>query len=154
MKDSIKVRVAKIEDIPRISYITKIAYKSPFVLGGIVTKPHNNPSLYEDFTARKIYILVAEVDGKIVGAIRYSKIDNNKIYLSQLVVLKSYRGMKVGEKLIEGIEKTAIKKNFKKVTLDCMKEKHLDKYYKKLGYKIDDIKSVKDYHMVYMSKKI
>lgn len=153
-KTCIIIRKAKRGELPRVSYVTNIAYKSPFIKNGIVTKPHQSKELEADFLNKRIGILVALASGKIIGVQKYKKIDNKNLYIYQLAVLKSYRGKGIGAKLLEETEKIARKENFKKITLDCMKEKYLPEYYASLGFKVDEIKKHKDYHMVYMSKKV
>lgn len=152
-KHIIIIRKAKKEELSRVSYVTNIAYKSPFIKNGIVTKPHQSKELEADFLNKKVGILVAIISDKIVGVQKYKKIDNN-LYIYQLAVLKSFRGEGIGAKLLEETEEIARKGNFKKITLDCMKEKHLPEYYMSLGFMVDEIKKHKNYHMVYMSKKI
>lgn len=153
MKKDILIREAKIKELNRVNYVTKIAYKSPFLENGIVTKAHQSEELKDDFLNKKVGIIVAIISGKIVGVQKYKEIDN-KIYVYQLAVLKTYRNKGIGTSLLKEIENIASNKKIKIITLDCMKEKHLPEYYEKLGYKVDVIKKQKDYHMVYMSKNI
>jgi ribosomal protein S18 acetylase RimI-like enzyme len=154
MKNKILIRKAKIEELSRINYVTNIAYKTPFVKNGIVTKAHKSKDLKDDFLSKKVGIIVAISSGKIVGVQKYKELDNKKLYIFQLAVLKTYRGKGIGSQLLKETEKIAKEKKLKMITLDCMKEKHLPEYYEKLGYKIDEVKKQKDYHMVYMSKTI
>lgn len=154
MINKILIREAKSNELNRISYVTKIAYKSPFVKNGVVTKAHESKDLKDDFLNKKVGIRVAVFSGKIVGVQKYKELDNKKLYIFQLAVLKTYRGRGIGTQLLKEIEKVAKEKKIKIITLDCMKEKHLPAYYETLGYKIDEIKKQKDYHMVYMSKYI
>lgn len=152
MKKEVIIRKATKEDIPRILYITKIAFKSPFVKNGITTKPHESDTFPLDFITKKVFVLVAVVNDKIAGAVKYMPTKNNSLYIFQLAILKTYRGLKIGRMLISAIEKIAVKNMVSIITLDCMKEKNLHIYYQNMGYKIDSIKKVKDYHMVYLSK--
>ena len=154
MINKILIRKAKLEEINRVNYVTNIAYKSPFIKNGIVTKAHQSKDLKDDFISKKVGILVAVSSGKIVGVQKYKELDKNKLYIFQLAVLKTYRGKGIGTQLLKETEKIAKERKLKMVTLDCMKEKHLPEYYETLGYKIDEVKKQKDYHMVYMSKKV
>lgn len=154
MINKILIKKAKIEELSRINYVTNIAYKSPFIKNGIVTKAHQSKELKDDFLSKKVGIIVAISSGKIVGVQKYKELDNKKLYIFQLAVLKTYRGKGIGSQLLKETEKIAKEKKLKMITLDCMKEKHLPEYYEKLGYKIDEVKKQKDYHMVYMSKTI
>lgn len=154
MINKILIRKAKIEELSRINYVTNVAYKSPFIKNGIVTKAHQSKELKDDFLSKKVGIIVAISSGKIVGVQKYKELDNKKLYIFQLAVLKTFRGKGIGTQLLKETEKIAKKMRLKIITLDCMKEKHLPEYYEKLGYKIDQIKKQKDYHIVYMSKTI
>ena len=154
MINKIFIRKAKIEELKRINYVTKIAYKSPFVKNGIVTKAHQSKEFNDDFINKRVGVLVAISSGKIIGVQKYRELDDKKLYIYQLAVLKTYRGRGIGSQLLKETENVAKDKKLKIITLDCMKEKYLPEYYEKLGYKIDEIKKQKDYHMVYMSKAI
>ena len=154
MTNKIMIRKAKLEELNRVSYVTKIAYKSPFIKNGIVTKAHQSNELKEDFLYKKVGILVAVSSGKIVGVQKYKELEDKKLYIFQLAVLKTYRGNGIGTQLLKETEKIAKEMKLKMVVLDCMQEKHLPEYYETLGYKIDEVKKQKDYHMVYMSKVI
>ena len=153
-KNKIVIRKAKIDELSRVLYVTKIAYRSPFIRNGIVTKAHQSKELKDDFLSKKVGILVAIFLGKIVGVQKYKKLENKKLYIFQLAVLKTYRGRGIGTLLLKETEKIAKENKLKMVVLDCMQEKHLPEYYEKLGYKIDEVKKQKDYHIVYMSKKV
>jgi len=154
MINKILIRKAKIEELSRINYVTNVAYKSPFIKNGIVTKAHQSKELKDDFLSKKVGIIVAISSGKIVGVQKYKELGDRKLYIFQLAVLKTFRGKGIGTQLLKETEKIAKEKKIKIITLDCMKEKHLPEYYEKLGYKIDETKKQKDYHMVYMSKTI
>lgn len=154
MNKEIKIREALFKELKRISYVTKIAYKTPFAKNGVVTLPHFSNDLENEFLNKKVGILVALHSNKIIGVQKYKKISEKDLYIYQLAVLKGYRGLGVGSRLIKESEKIAHSNKMKKVLLDCMKEKKLPDYYISLGYKIDKIKKIKDHHMVYMSKEI
>lgn len=154
MIDNILIRKAKLYELIRINYVTNIAYKSPFIKNGIVTKAHQSKELKDDFLNKKVGILVAISSGKIVRVQKYKEIEDKKLYNFQLAVLKTYRGKGIGTHLLKETEKIAKEKKLKMVVLDCMQEKLLPEYYETLGYKVDEIKKQKDYHMVYMSKTV
>ena len=125
MTDKILIRKAKLEELSRINYVTNIAYKSPFLKNGIVTKAHQSKELKDDFLNKKVGVLVALSSGKIVGVQKYKELDDKKLYIFQLAVLKTYRGKGIGNKLLNETEKIAKEKKLKMITLDCMREKHL-----------------------------
>ena len=150
----ILIRPAKYDELPRIKFITKLAYKIPYKAGALVTKPHESIEEDEKFKNKRISILVAHIEGKIVGAVRYRFDKPDNLYFFKLSVLKTYRNLGTGAALIGMLKKIAKKKGCKKITFDCAKEKRLDEYYKKLGFRIDRIEEKTNHHAVYMSKSI
>ncbi len=151
---SISFRHAKLNDLTRVKYITKLAYKISYKENSFITRSHEPNNLKDVFLSKKLFIIVATVDKKIVGAVRYKILEKNSLYIYKLAVLKTYRNKRIGESLIKQVEAVAKKKGFTKILLDCAQEKKLPEYYKKLGYKIDMVKKHQDHHDVYMSKKI
>ncbi len=150
----ILIRFAKVADLSRVSYITRLAYKIPFQEGAIVTRPHESRNIKEKFLNKEFFVIVAEHDKKIIGAVKY-KFDKNKdIYLYQLAVLKTYRNKGIGLLLIKEIERVAKREKCKKILLDFAQEKKLAEFYKELGFKIDKIQKHHDHHDVYMSKLV
>lgn len=151
------IRHAQISELPRVMLITKLAYKIPYKEGALITKSHEPVDIKIQFSNKNFFALIAVLDGKIVGAVRYKFLESGDIYLYKLAVLKSYRNRKIrsiGNVLVDEVEKIAIKKKCKKLLLDCAQEKELTHYYKDLGYKVDKVKKHLDHHDVYMSKKV
>ncbi len=151
---NIKIKEAKLSDLKRISYITKLAYKKPFTLGGIITKVHIDESLESNFKNKTVGILVATFDDKVVGAVKYKYKDKNNLYLFQLVTLKTYRGYGIGKMLIKGVEDICVKNNIKKLSLDCMVEKELPSYYEKYGFKVKKIEEKNGKHIACMERRV
>ncbi len=152
--NKIITRQAKLSELSRVSYITKLAYKIPYKENALVTKSHEPKDLAERFLKKEFFIIVVIIDSKIVGAVRYKFVEKSNLYLYQLAVLKTQRKKGIGAILISEIEKIAKKKGCDKITLDCAEEKKLAGYYQKFGFKIDEIKKHLDHHDVYMSKKV
>jgi len=145
------------KDIARVSYVTKIAYQSPYKTGGRTTRPalHSGlTGLIEDVQKKHIFILVAIDNKKIIASIRYRQYDTQSVYLHQLAVLKTYRKRGIGTALIYAVENEAKKKGCTRVILDCMQEKELPAYYESLGYHIDRIEEKINHHAVWMSKEL
>ena len=150
----ISIRHAKSNELLRIKYITKLAYKTPYKENTRTTKPHKSNNIKRNYFKKEFFIIVAVLDGKIVGAIRYKFSEENSLYFYKLAVLKTHRNKGIGALLVNQIEVVAKRKGLTKILLDCMQEKKLSEYYKKFGYKIDKVKRHQDHHDVYMSKKI
>jgi ribosomal protein S18 acetylase RimI-like enzyme len=151
--EEIRIRKATIEDLPRVRYVTRQAYKIPIRTGGFVTRVKEPNDLARQLEERKMDILVAEFDGKIVGSVRYQA-DKDSIYIFKLAVLKTYRKQGAAARLMAQLEENAIADGFGKLKLDCAEEKGLPEYYKKLGFKVHKVIDHGFYHGVYMHKII
>ena len=151
---TIFIRQFKIRELIRVRYITKLAYKVPYKEETLITKPHESEDEENKIKNKEEFILVALIEDKIVGAVRYNFNELNNLYFFKLAVLKSYRKCGIGFLLINEIEKIAKKKGCKKVLLDCAQEKRLDEYYKKFGFSINKVEKKINHHAVYMSKSI
>lgn len=152
MMHQIEIRLAKLNEIPRVKHVTQLAYEVPYKETGIATKPHEPKEIEEMIKRNDLFIFVAIQDGEIIGSIRCEIQKDAKLYFSMLAVLKEYRNQGVGSKLVETVEEFAKAKKCGYVVLDCLKEKKLDEYYEKRGYKINDTKEHNGHHEVYMSK--
>lgn len=150
----ITVRHAKLNELPRIIYITKLAYKVPYKKDILITGSNEPKDVDDKFKKKEFFIIIAIVNNKIVGAVRYKIDQENNLYFYKLAILKTFRNKGISAALINELEKTAKKKGCDKILLDCAKEKKLPDYYKKFGFKIDKIKKHLDHHDVFMSKKV
>ncbi len=150
----ISIRYAESNELTRILYITKLAYKVPYKENTPVTAPHEPVNIRERFLKNEIKIVVAILDNKIVGSVRYELMAENCLYLNKLAVLKTHRNKGIGSALIKEVEKIAANKHYREIRFDCLREKKLPNYYKKLGYIVERIKKHRGYHEVYMSKRV
>lgn len=63
------------------------------------------------------------------------KIEKNDFYISNIAIFSKFRGMGIGEKLIEFTEKIAIKNKSKRIVLDVEKENlNAINFYKHIGF--------------------
>jgi GNAT superfamily N-acetyltransferase len=150
----VEIRPAKLKEISRVRYITKLAYKVPYKGDSFANKPHEPKDTEIKFSKKELFIFVAIVNEEIVGSVRCEMKNENQIYFHKLVVLKTYRKIGIGKKLVEAVERLAREKNCVKILLVCVREKKLDEYYLKMGYEIDGTKEHLGYHEVHMSKKL
>ena len=148
------IRQAKLCDLARTIYVTKLAYKIPYREKTLITIPNEPKDLEIQFIKKEFGILIATKNNKIIGALRYKFIGKNNLYFYRLAVLKTFRRQGIGSALIAAVEKIAKQKHCEKILLDCAKEKKLVDYYEKFGFEIDKIKKHQDHHDVYMSKKL
>lgn len=151
---NISIRHATAAELHRVVLVTELAYKIPYKENTIITKPHEPENVKEKFLNKDFFVLTAVCDDKIVGAVRYEIRKNNHLYFFRLAVLKAYRKKRIGSLLVKKIESIAKRKKCGKILLDCVKEKKLDEYYKKFGFKIDTVRKNHGYHEFFMSKKI
>ena len=114
------------EEVPR-----NIIYEDPKVYASI-----------KDFGLREDdYCLVAEVMGKVIGAVwvrttdEYGHIDDETPSFS-ISLYKEYRNKGIGTALMEEMLKLLKKKGYKKVSLGVNKENYAVRMYKKVGFEI------------------
>jgi len=118
----ISIRHAKLNELPRVKYITKLAYKIPYKDNTLVTKSHEPKNIKDSFLKKEFHIIVAVYNNKIVGAVRYKFDNKGYLYFYKLAVLKTYRNLGIGSLLIGELEKVAVKKSCAMILLDCAHE--------------------------------
>ena len=118
------IKHAKLNELSRVEYITKLSYKIPYKNNTLITKLHEPKNIKDSFLKKEFYVIVAVQDNKIVGAVRYKFIEKNQLYFYKLAVLKTYRNKSVGSMLIKEVEKVAERKGRTKILLDCAREKN------------------------------
>ncbi len=96
--------------------------------------------------------LVAEIDGKIVGAVwsrimnDYGHIDNKTPSLA-ISLYKEYRGLGIGTVMMKEILALLKRHEYKRVSLSVQKANYAAKLYQKVGFKITD-ETEEEYIMV------
>ncbi len=96
--------------------------------------------------------LVAEIDGKIVGAVwsrimnDYEHIDNETPSLA-ISLYKEYRGLGIGTVMMKEILALLKRHEYKRVSLSVQKANYAAKLYQKVGFKITD-ETEEEYIMV------
>ena len=151
--NNLSIRPAKLEELSLVIALTEEAYAVPYKKEARGSRPHEDEKTEVAFRDGELFILVAEQEGEVCGAVRY-RFDDEDIYLFKLAVPEKFRRQGIGQSLVETVVGEAREKGSKKITLDCMEEKGLPAYYEKLEFKIDEIKEHHDHHDVYMSKNI
>jgi predicted GNAT family N-acyltransferase len=80
-------------------------------------------------------------------------IEGNTGILSRIAVAQSFRGIGIGSRIVQELEKIAKEKKVKKLTLDP--HAYLEKFYAHLGYeKIPGTKQVMQHQLITMTKNI
>ncbi|MDE7328725.1 MAG: GNAT family N-acetyltransferase [Clostridia bacterium] len=134
-------------------------YNAIFIPQGITPPPKNiieNKDLQvyvKDFGKQKDDIaLLAEVDGKIVGAVwtrimdDYGHIDNDTPSLA-ISLYKEYRGYGIGTDLMRNMLLQLKQGGYKRVSLSVQKANYAVKMYKKVGFQIIE-ENLEEYLMV------
>ena len=107
----------------------------------------------ENFGEKNDNALVAEVNGKIVGAIwariinDYGHIDDETPSLT-ISLYKEYRGLGIGTEMIKKMLILLKESGYKRVSLSVQKENYAAKLYRKLGFNVV-IENEEDYVMAF-----
>lgn len=133
-------------------------YEAIFIPKGVEPVPKEiikEPELQiyvSDFGKDTDLCYVAEIDEKIVGAVwtriinDYGHIDDETPSLA-ISVLKEYRGLGIGTKLMKKILKALKEQGYKQVSLSVQKENYAVDIYKKVGFRILN-ENKEDYIMI------
>ena len=125
-------------------------YNAIFIPQGVTPPPKNIIKQEElqvyvkDFGKQKDDVaLVAEIDGKIIGAVwarimnDYGHIDNDTPSLA-ISIYKNYRGYGIGTSLMQNMISLLKYRGYKRVSLAVQKENYAVKMYKRVGFIIVD----------------
>ena len=147
-----------------ISLLDDFLYEAIFIPEGVtppsrdIIKDEALQIYVKDFGKYKDDIcFVAEVEGKVVGAVwlriidDYGHIDDDTPSLS-ISVYKGYRNLGIGKALIKNVLEELKKRGYKKTSLSVQKANYAYEIYKKAGYYVHEERD-EDYIMVYDLKK-
>ncbi|MCM1024243.1 MAG: GNAT family N-acetyltransferase [Prevotella sp.] len=139
--------IRKIEET-EYPLLNDFLYEAIFVPQGVQPPPRdiiNSPELrvyVEDFGKKpEDRCLVAEVDGKIIGAVwvrimeDYGHIDNDTPSFA-VSLYKEYRGRGIGTELMREMLEVLKESGFKRCSLAVQKENYAVKMYKKVGFDV------------------
>ena len=156
-------RIREIEKT-EISLLDDFLYEAIFIPEGVTPPPKDiiedeELQIYvKDFGKYKDDIcFVAEVEGKVVGAVwlrvidDYGHIDDDPPSLS-ISVYKGYRNLGIGKALIKNVLEELKKSGYKKTSLSVQKANYAFEIYIKAGYFVYEERE-EDYIMVYDLKK-
>lgn len=156
----------KIREIEKteISLLDDFLYEAIFIPKGVTPPPKDiiedeELQIYvKDFGKYKDDIcFVAEVEGRVVGAVWLRVIDDyGHIYDDtpslSISVYKGYRNLGIGKALIKNVLEELKKRGYKKTSLSVQKANYASEIYKKVGYYVYEERE-EDYIMVYDLKK-
>jgi GNAT superfamily N-acetyltransferase len=88
-------------------------------------------------------LILAELDGVIIGSVKYEPVDQSICEFGMLVADENYRGKGIGTLLVNAAENWAIKNGYKTMQLELLTPRHwkndskefLKKWYSRIGYK-------------------
>lgn len=141
-----------------IKLLDTFLYEAIFIPEGVPEPSKdiiNHPDLQiyiSDFGKKDDICYVTEVEGKVVGAIwtriinDYGHIDDETPSLS-ISILKEYRNLGIGTKLMKQIILALKEKGYKQVSLSVQKVNNAVRMYKKVGFEIVH-ENEEDYIMV------
>lgn len=142
-----------------IKLLNTFLYEAIFIPEGVPEPSKdiiNHPDLQiyiSDFGKKDDICYVAEVEGKVVGAVwtriinDYGHIDDETPSLS-ISLLKEYRNLGIGTKLMKQIILALKEKGYKQVSLSVQKVNNAVRMYKKFGFEIVH-ENEEDYIMVF-----
>lgn len=141
-----------------IKLLDTFLYEAIFIPEGVPEPSKdiiNHPDLQiyiSDFGKKDDICYVAEVEGNVVGAVwtriinDYGHIDDETPSLS-ISILKEYRNLGIGTKLMKQIILALKEKGYKQVSLSVQKVNNAVRMYKKVGFEIVH-ENEEDYIMV------
>lgn len=139
-----------IREMQRTEYplLENFLYEAIFIPNGvepppksIIYRPELQVYISEFGTNKHDIAFVADIDGKIVGAVwvrimnDYGHIDDNTPSFA-ISVYKEYRGKGIGTALMKKILATLKERGYKQASLSVQKENFAAKMYQKLGFQI------------------
>ena len=139
------IRRRKKEDCYEIAHIVTIEWNSTYK--GIVpdnfleelieNEEGRAKKSYDEFDENKNNMLVAVVDGKVVGFSNYGVTDDpdfpNCAELRALYVYDDYHGYGCGRKLVEATKEEMKKLGYNKMIICCLKGNPANEFYKHIG---------------------
>ena len=94
-------------------------------------------------------LLVAELDGSVVGTIAYQHYDDETAEIKRLYVNSNCRGLGIANKLLDSIIEEVKEKGYMKLYLETWKQlSSARKFYEKKGFVIRDIQEELVYHYI------
>jgi GNAT superfamily N-acetyltransferase len=137
--DEVMLRPARAVDIPAVLRVTAAAY-APY--SGRLQPPSSALKETEEAVAHYLErggLIVAEADGKLVGAVRYEP-HADFVYLGRLAVAPEWQGRGIGRRLVEAVEEWAVLIGLDEVRLGVrleLPDNHA--LYRHLGYAEDGL---------------
>jgi len=137
-------RKAQIEEINDIHLVLSKAFKpyKKYYTYDAFNATVLSPIIIKDRILNKKYeIFVITINRQIIGTVSLSMKDQDQIYIRSMAVHPDYQKRGVGLFILKKINKLAIRKNIKTISLDTSKPlKRAIKFYKNFGFKFTGTK--------------
>ena len=131
----ISIRAIKTEEFEKLAEVTNGAYEIPYKPGMFVTRANDSADKIREEISFGAEIFVAEVDGKMAGAIRTNVFDGILMFY-KLAVGGDFRNRGIGGQLIKYVFERYGKLGFKKVEIEVCESKGLIPYYESFGFSV------------------
>lgn len=152
----INIEEAEVDDTDLVFNLTKRAfqdYNDPALFPTTPALLETKEEVREDIKNKTV--LIAYLNDKPVGSVRFYSSDGKEFHLGRLGVLSKHRGKNIGQRLISAVENKVRSRGGRRVTLySAARLKDLLEFYKKLGYEIIEMKEDPDYTRAVISKKL
>lgn len=84
-------------------------------------------------------ILIAKQNGNIVGFVEYRHRRDDQTTLYNIAVISGYRGLGIGNKLVQSLIAEARERNKKYVSLKCPEDLPANQFYEALGFHLYEV---------------
>ena len=152
----IKIKRAGIEDSDLVFQITKQAfqdYLGPAFSSLVPALQESKEDVKEDIKNKEV--LIACVDGREAGSVRFYPLTDTEYHLGRLGVLNEFSGKNIGKRLIKEVEERVKEAGGERITLiSAYQKKKLLHFYQRLGYEIEEVIEDEDYTRVKLGKRI
>jgi GNAT superfamily N-acetyltransferase len=127
------IRPIKAEEFEGLAGLTNDAYAIPYKPGMFVTRANDSTDKIKEEIAAGAEIFVAEINGKMAGAVR-ANVFNGALMFYKLAVSEDFRKRGIGGQLIKYIFEYYKKSGFGRVTIEVCESKGLIPYYESFGF--------------------
>lgn len=155
--EKIILRPATEADAPRILEITHNAFE---LYAEAVRKKESIKALYETLETVKhdiatINVFVCELDGEIIGSVRYRLLDQGIAYLSRFAMDPEIQNLGLGGLLLERVRQECLAKGVRAITLHTASRMRSSvAFYLKNGYYIHSIDRSAEYIRAFMVNEL
>lgn len=155
--ESIVFKKAAVSDLQNIKRITRKAFE---IYARIIHKEEKIGALHEtdddilsDIKNKHVYI--CEVDGQMVGAVRFEILGDGIAYLSRLAVDPDIQSIGIGGLLLEKVRQECLLLGVRAITLHtASRMRSAVSFYLKNGYYIHSISHDKEYIRAFMVNEL